>query len=57
MKAHTKKTTDHATARHSEAIQAQRRLHQEQIREMEANDGVFLAETGGHLAMARYDAR
>jgi len=24
---------------------------------MEANDGVFLAETGGHLAMARYDAR
>jgi hypothetical protein len=24
---------------------------------MEANDGVFLEETGGHLAMARYDAR
>jgi transposase len=55
--ADTKKKTDHATERDREEIQAQRRLHQEKVSEMDARDCVFLDETGVHMAMARHYAR
>jgi transposase len=55
--AHTKKKTDHATERDSEAIQAQRRLHQEKLSEIDVRECVFLDETGINIAMARHYAR
>ena len=55
--AHTKKKTEHATARESAAIQAQRRLHQENMSEREASACVCLDETGVNSALARHDAR
>src|SRR5882672_9970027 len=56
-KAHAKKTTDHASECDSDDVQAQRRLHQEKISELDAEDGIFLDETGVHIAMARPYAR
>ena len=51
------KKTDHASERDSDDVQAQRRLHQETIRGLDAEAGMFLDETGVHSAMARHDAR
>jgi hypothetical protein len=55
--AHAKKKTDHASERDSDEVQAQRRLHQEKISELHAEDCIFLDETGVNIAMARHYAR
>jgi transposase len=55
--AHAKKKTDHASERDSDDVQAQRRLHQEKIRALDAEDCIFLDETGVNIAMARHYAR
>ena len=55
--AHAKKKTDHALERDSDAVQAQRHLHQQTISELDAEDCIFLDETGVNIAMARHYAR
>jgi transposase len=55
--AHAKKKTDHASERDSDDVQAQRRLHQEKISALDAEECIFLDETGVNIAMARHYAR
>jgi hypothetical protein len=55
--AHAKNTPDHASERDSEEVQAQRRLPQETIRELDAEACLFLDETGVQCARARPYAR
>jgi hypothetical protein len=57
IQAHSKKKTHGAAARDTPEIEAQRHASQEKMSTIDANESVFLDETGVNIAMARPYAR